>query len=266
VTHHSPSRHWLRKLFGFAFPRTATSWQEPRRRHRPFLEILENRLTPSTANQNFVSLGYQDLLHRQADVNGLNAATSFLDLGGSRLQWVQTVLISTEYLTNQVNVVYHRFLARAADPDGLNAAMAFLQHGGTVEQLGAAVANSAEFLAFNGGTNDGWLDGLYAALESVGSPPGTINLGSKADWDAAFARGVTRLEVAQMLISGFQFSTATATTFYQIYLRRDPEPAGLDSAARADFQFGSAGTRAQFVASPEYFTFAQINPPTPILP
>jgi hypothetical protein len=218
----------------------------------------------ATPNQNFVSQVYSDLLLRQVDIGGLNAATNFLNSGGSRVQVLLAVETSTEYLTNQVNAaVYHRFLGRAADPNGLNAAVAFIQHGGTVEQLIVTVADSPEFLALHGGTNDGWLDGMYAAL-NLGNPPGTVDATSRSGWDAVFARGVTRLEVANLLVTGIQVRTATVTLIYQQYLRRNPDPVGLSSATSAELQFGSALVRANLLASPEYFAFAQINPQTPI--
>jgi hypothetical protein len=229
------------------------------------LEALETRLTPAVAtpNQNFVSQVYLDLLHRQVDPAGLATWSGLLDNGLSRTQMVRDLELTTEYLTGLVNVVYNRLLSRMADMAGLQSSISFLQQGNEAEQLVVQVANSPEFLAKNGGTNDGFVTGLYAAL-LLGSPPGTVDASGRAAWDMAFANGTTRLQAANSMVESTQFNQVLVKLIYTTNLHRSVDAAGLSAWTPYVTQFGYLATVATIVGGPEYFSNAQQNAPTPI--
>ncbi len=64
----------------------------------------------------FVSAAYQDLLGRTAETTGVNYWVSFLSTGGTRAQFAQTLLTSSEYRLNTIDSYYQEYLGRGAGP------------------------------------------------------------------------------------------------------------------------------------------------------
>src|SRR5690349_1427913 len=82
------------------------------RRHHPAFEFLESRLTP-TANQNYASYLYANLLGRPGDSAGLAATTAALDAGVSPQQVVLAMESSGEYINDLVMQAYQTYLNRS---------------------------------------------------------------------------------------------------------------------------------------------------------
>jgi hypothetical protein len=233
------------------------------------VETLEDRLTPAVASpsQNFVAQAYLDLLGRQVDPAGLAGWSKLVDSGVSRTQVALDIMSSAEFLTNeQIKPLYGKTLNRAADPGGLAADLSFLQNGGKIEQVIIGILGSPEFFAVHGGTNDSWLDGAYAALQ-LGNPKlglGIVDPAGRAGWDAAFAQGVTRQQVAISLVNGLEYEQNTVSSFYSNFLHRPADTTGLDGWVNLDQVAGQLFVLANIIGSPEYFQNAQSNPQTPL--
>jgi uncharacterized delta-60 repeat protein len=178
-----------------------------------------------TANQRFVGQVYLDLLGRPVDGNGLAQWSAMLDQGASRMQVVQQIQASQEFLTGEVTSLYAQYLHRSVDPTGLNGFLSFLRSGGTIEQLVSILVSSPEFRqGQGGGTNDGFLTALYQdaldrAVDSVG----------RSSWDQAFANGASSVQVAGAILASTEYRQDVVEQGYGLYLRRQADSIGLSN-------------------------------------
>jgi N-acetylneuraminic acid mutarotase len=178
---------------------------------------------PDPRNPAFVAQVYLDLLHRPADSGGFTAYVGALNLGlMSRQQLVQSVEVSTEYRTDQINSIYETLLHRPVDPSGLNFLLGFLAMGGTYEQVQEFVAGSNEFFADSGGTNDGFLNALYQ--DALGRAP---DVAGRAAFDQFLAQGGTRTQVAAMVYTSTEYRIDLVNGWYLAFLHRPADPLGL---------------------------------------
>ena len=128
------------------------------------LEGLEERVTPTAANQSFVDGLYQSILHRPADPNSAGFVQG-LDNGTlNRFEVAFDILTSAEGAGDLTQGAYQQYLKRPADPTGFNAGQLFLENGGDLNQVDIALASSNEFFTNEGGgTNAGYVNALYMA-------------------------------------------------------------------------------------------------------
>jgi hypothetical protein len=203
------------------------------------------------ANLYYVQNLYTDLLHRPLDPNGQASFVGALDNGQSpRAQVVQAILGSNEYRANVVNSLYQTYLHRPADPSSLTGFIVFLANGGTNEQLAAMLAGSAEFFNDNGGTNAGFVDGLYRG--ALGRP---ADAGGLAAWQSVLQSGATRTQVASAIFGSSEYRSDLVQSLYQRFLHRPADNGGLGLFTSA-LQNG-ARDEAIIIAlagSVEYFT------------
>jgi hypothetical protein len=214
---------------------------------RTDVRILDN---DGTRNQRFVAQLYLDLLRRPVDPTGLANYTGALNLGASRLQVAQSIQASREYLTVLVNERYLRFLGRPADLNGLTANVNFLASGGRLEQFEAALLGSAEFFQVKGkGTIPGFLDELFEY--TVGRH---IDAASKQTYTQMLTSGATRTAVARQVLARVDALQFRVNGFYQQFLRRAADTAGLNANVTA-LQQGATVQRiiANLVSSAEYY-------------
>src|SRR5207253_5590128 len=112
----SSRKRWNRDNSAIARP----SGAKFRARHFcPWLELLETRVVPSTANQAFLGQFYPDMFHRPLDSSGAASWGGLLDLGVAREQVVQAIAQRQEYRTGLVTHLYQDLLHRQPDPAGL---------------------------------------------------------------------------------------------------------------------------------------------------
>jgi hypothetical protein len=190
--------------------------------------ILEELLpdgTRGSASQRWVSELYRDLLHRPVDPVGLATWSRLVDQGVPRSSLVIQLEGSTEYRTILVNQVYHLLLHRDADAAGLRLGLFFLGRGGTVEGLEALLASSPEYFENRGGnTNAGFLSALYQDLLMRG-----VDSQGQQAFLSALTAGVSRDQVASILLSSPEYLSDLTTGFYQQLLDRQPDTAGLNN-------------------------------------
>jgi hypothetical protein len=180
-------------------------------------------------NQQFIMQAYLDLLQRPVDPGGLAGWTTFLMMGGTRQQVALGIESSQEYRQLVVQQLYMQYLHRSADPAGLAMFTAFLAAGGTDEQIAAQLAGSQEFFQTQGGgTNDGFLAALYQdALGRAIDPSG------QATFAQFLANGASRTQIAAFLLRSTEYLQDVVQTFYQTFLHRAADTAGLNADVSA---------------------------------
>ncbi len=169
---------------------------------------------------------------------------------------VKALQNSAEFRTAQVQGLYQSILGRAADPVGLKNAVNLLLNTPYVPgsddplvQLKANLYGSAEYFQRKGGTNSGFLAGLYQDI--LGRP---IDAAGALTYGTALANGSSRTLVAKTLLYGNEALTITVNGFYQTYLRRAGDAAGLAKFV-TDLRNGKRqdDVVAALMASDEYF-------------
>jgi uncharacterized delta-60 repeat protein len=183
-----------------------------------------------TASQRFVAQAYLDLLQRTAEPGGLSYWSGVLDQGqATRDQVASGIEASPEYRAIEVQGMFGLLLNRAPTSDEVNAYGSFLATGGTVEQAEAAVTGSAEYAHNHGGTNDGFLDGLFRDAFGRAVDPAARNA-----LDQVLATGVmTRQQVGAVIFGSVEYFADLVQGFYHRFLHRPADPIGLADAVNA---------------------------------
>lgn len=200
-------------------------------------------------DQQFVSKLYGDLLHRVADAAGLDYWSGRLAAGLSRSQLALDLEDTAEYRQGQVDSLFQHYLHRGADPAALQHMSALLAAGTTDEALAATIAGSDEYFKLHGGTNDGFLNGLF--LDALGRP---IDPGAKASLEQALAQGASRLQIAQLALGSHEYHALVVENIYAELLNRSADTAGDTYWADAlDRGLTAEQLLASVVESQEYF-------------
>jgi hypothetical protein len=183
-----------------------------------------------TPSQSYVAQLYRDLLHREAEPAGLAFWSGLLDRKvQTPVQVAWDIETSLEGRTVQVQTAYGKILGRAADPRELSRAVASLRQGGTIEQLEANLIGSPEYLRTRGG---GTRAGFEAALfhDVLGQP---IDPRSRANFTRLLAGGMTRAELARVLMRSNRAEVVQAADLSRKFAHREADPASLKSYSRA---------------------------------
>lgn len=193
----------------------------------------------STANAAFVCALYEDLLGRLADPGGLVTWQAALSSGESRSQVALAILSSQEYRTDLITAYYEKFLDRAPDPAGLSTWLFAFASGASDEQVIGSILATPEFWADAGSTPSGFVTGLYENL--LGRSPDPVGL---ADWETFVEAPGTSpycppgqpycvtggwFTAALGIMSSQEYLSDLVTSYYQAYLGRQPDPAGLST-------------------------------------
>ncbi len=156
-------------------------------------------------------------------------------------------LDSVEARTNLIRNYYVRFLGRAAEAAGLQHWLTVLASGGRVEDVLIGVLASAEYFDRHGGTDAGFLRGLYQ--EIFGRLPAQAEVDA---WLPVLQTG-SRSVVVRGFVTSAEFRTGLIQGWYQRYLGRAADTAGLH-AWLEQLRRGATQDQIQAVilASPEY--------------
>jgi hypothetical protein len=172
-------------------------------------------------NNLFVASVYELLLNRYPDA-GAAYWVNLMNNGDSAPGVVLGIEGSTEYLNDQVTAMYKLYLQRSPDTAGEQAWTSFLQAGGTLEQVAAGLASSQEFYVLQGGTNQGFLTGLYSDVLNRGPSTGEL-----AGWETALDAGVSRASVAVFFLTSQEYRTDFVQNDYMTFLMRSADSGGL---------------------------------------
>jgi hypothetical protein len=182
---------------------------------------FSNSIGTSTANQAYVANIYQLLLSRVPDPSS-STWVDLLDHGASPASVVLAIEASTEYLNDQVSAMYQLYLQRVPDAGGAQHWVSLLQAGGTLEQVAAALSSSQEYFVLHGGTNQGFITGLYANVLNRSASTGEI-----ATWETALDSGASRASVAAAFLASQEYRTNLVQNDYATFLDRAADPGGL---------------------------------------
>ncbi len=173
----------------------------------------------ATANQVLVENFYEVLLGRPADA-GAAGFVGELDAGVAPVVVALQLEASLEYREDQVQALYQRYLHRTAEVAGLQGFAAFLGAGGTLEQVAAMLVGSPEYLALHGAGTDAFLGALYE--DALGRP---ADAGGLAAFGQALAGGMSRAQVAALILSSAEYQGDLVQAGFQAVLGRPADPA-----------------------------------------
>lgn len=211
--------------------------------------VVADALSGLSADQQFVSKLYGDLLGRSADAAGLAYWSGRLAAGLSRSQLALDLEDTAEYRQGQVDSLFQHYLHRGADPAALQNMSALLAAGTSDEALAATIAGSDEYFKLHGGTNDGFLNGLF--LDVLGRP---IDPGTKSAFEQALAQGASRLQIAQLALGSHEYHALVVENIYAELLNRSTDTAGNAYWADAlDRGLADEQLLASVTESQEYF-------------
>jgi hypothetical protein len=214
-----------------------------------------------TANADFVEALYRAILDRNADPGGLAAWTGLLTSRAmSRLQVAQGIRQSQEHFQQEVTDFYMTMLGRAPDPAGLQSWVNILGSGQmTEEQVAVGFLDSQEYL--NKGDKY-FVDHMYLSLlgrtfDSNGEQHWLNVLGDDATGKPTHAATMTHVQVIGGFLNSQESLTRLVQGYYQVFLQRLADPAGLSDWLTLLGRGGSFLTIGQgFLSSQEFYNNA----------
>jgi hypothetical protein len=200
------------------------------------------------ANTVFVGSVYALLLNRAPDAgggtfwaNGLNSQTF------TPASVVLGIEGSAEYIADQIDAMYPRYLNRPAGPQDQQNWVAFIRAGGTFEQVAAALVNSQEFYVLNGGTDQGFINGLYSDVLKRGATTAEL-----AYWETVLDSGASRASVVIAFVTSQEYRADVVKNDYTTFLNRAADPGALTFWVSAlNARFTDQELLAQILGSPE---------------
>ena len=138
---------------------------------------------------------------------------------------------SPEYLTDVVASLYQHYLHRGLDA-GAQGWVNQLLGGTSIESVTASIVSSPEYFADQGGTNTGYINGLYQYI--LGRPADSSGLSS---WLTYLNSGGLRDQAAMGFLTSTEYRSDLVESYYSSYLGRTADAGGLASWVQA-FQSG----------------------------
>lgn len=175
------------------------------------------------ANTIFVASAYELLLHRAPDASGVGFWSDGLNSGTLTTAGVVLGIEgSAEYIADQIDVMYLRYLNRPTDTQARQYWVGFVQAGGTFEQVAEAMVSSQEYYVLQGGTDQGFITGLYR--EVLTRNPSTADL---AYWETALDSGTSRASVAIAFLTSYEYFAELVQYDYMASLLRAADSDGI---------------------------------------
>ncbi len=202
-----------------------------------------------SANARFVVDGYQQLLGRTADTDGLDFHLSRLASGGdtSRYAFTYSMLFSVEGSRQEVERAYTGLLSRSADAAGEEYWTDHLQGHGVLD-LRVLLMSSDEYWRGSGDSDADWLEALYQDI--LGRPSDTTG---RQYWSGQIDDGVARPLIAAGLYLSDEALGRRVDTYYDETLDRQPTVDERIEAIATIRSRGERELRARLWASDEAF-------------
>jgi hypothetical protein len=212
-------------------------------------------------NVAYVSQLYTDLLKRSLDGTGTARWVGGLDAGTYTDADVATGITgSREYDGDVVDGFYVTYLHRHAEPgaSGIEYWINQMQSGLNAEVIRAGILGSDEYFNDVGGDNTSFITALYETF--LGRPPENAPTGLpywlgvlQADVTNGMTAGQAREAVSAAISNSDENRIDVVTSFYETFLQRAPDPAGLANWVQ---QLANGVSQpaiiTAFVTSPEY--------------
>jgi hypothetical protein len=183
------------------------------------IHVLAPITTTDTA---MVAQAFSDVLGRPIRPSEVTYWNGQFANGLTPLEAAQQILQSGEYRTKFADAVYQSYLGRPADSTGQSYVSQLFQQGATSQQIKALVLASPEYFQKNGGTNDGFLAGLYRDV--LGVP---LDDAGRATYGAQLAAGASRYDVALAVLRSPAAADRLVQQAYLKLLHRPADDAGL---------------------------------------
>ena len=184
------------------------------------LEQLEDRLVLSSPSS-FVTSLYVNLLGRQPGATELPGWVNMISSGVTYQQIATDIWDSVEHRTDQVDAYYVNYLHRAPDPAGESGWILALETGYLNEQgVKTGFLTSNEYLN-DYPTPQAYVNALY--LNILGRNPQPAE---ELQWVSILQQTSNTYVVAALLTSTESY-TRIVTAYYQSWLLRAPDAAGL---------------------------------------
>jgi hypothetical protein len=206
---------------GMTFTATATSPENNDVLQSGNTSAFSNVVDFGTANQAYVANVYQLLLSRVPDPSS-SVWVSDLDNGAAPASVVLAIQGSAEYLNDQVAAMYNLYLHRNPDTAGGQYWVSFLQAGGTFEEVAAGLTSSQEYFVLEGGTNQGFITGLYEEILNRSASNAEI-----AGWETVLDNGASRFDVSFAFLTSQEYRTDLVQAYYMTFLLRPADSGGL---------------------------------------
>jgi hypothetical protein len=207
-----------------------------------------------TAYEAYLNQLYETLLGRPIDATGLSEWSSDLQGGMTPSQVVYDIEQTTEYQTDEVNAAFETLLGTAAPTSAVNYLVGLMHAGADFRIVEAIIVGTPEFYQAAGGTNQDFLNKLYA--DFLGR---TVDATSGTAWENFLAAGGNATEVALGVLYSPEYLTDLVNEDYQTYFGAAAASTSSASvSAYASALQGGTLNNAQVVAtmlgSPEYGT------------
>lgn len=208
---------------GYSFTATATGPRLDSNQNGNNTSEFSNAISISSAtpNQAYIANVYQLLLNRLPDPSAA-AWVDDLNNGVSPAAVLLAIEGSEEYTSDQVDALYLHYLDRPADPQGRQYWAGVVQAGGAFEQVAAGLASSQEYYTLHGGTNEGFISGLYADVLNRGATTSDL-----AVWEPVLNSGASRASVAAFFLASQEYRTNLVQNDYTTFLHRAADSGGI---------------------------------------
>jgi uncharacterized protein GlcG (DUF336 family) len=194
--------------------------------------------TPGSIESQFVNELYQDVLHRSASPADVSYFLNEVDNGLPLGVIVDNFLTSPEYHAGEVANDFATYLGRSPDPAGAAFWQSQLDAGTPESQFITSLIASPEYYTKHGGTDSGFIGGIYQDVLARPATPGDLTY-----WGGQLAGGQTRSAVAAAFVNSPEHLATVIDGYYNDYLKRPAEPAAI--AFWENFLAGS-GTKVAF--------------------
>src|SRR5262249_35269858 len=211
--------------------------------------VLPVQQDPLTA---YIASLYGSILDRAPDVAGYSGWRQFLQTGGSHEQVVQAIWESPEHRGIQVDAFYQNLLHRAADARGRAGFVHLMLSGATEYDVQRMIIASPEYRSLHP-DNVSFLNGVYndvlaRAIDPIG----------QSGWQSAMQNGMSRDDVARLVLTSPEHEMQVVDFYYQAFLERQAQP--TERQGWLAYLLQSSPTPDQvaelFLASGEFFSLS----------
>ena len=170
----------------------------------------------------FVVNAYREFLGRDPRTAEEDFWTNEMSFGIDRTRFTWALARSDEWLRYELDKMYRGALGRAADEGGLRYWSSYVRGGGRLTEVGSYLYASDEFYERSGGTDRGFVTGLYHAL--LGRAPDATGL---RHWLQAMSRGLPRAGVTASFYGSIESRRSRVEALYRDLLGRGADAGGL---------------------------------------
>ncbi|MBI2927940.1 MAG: right-handed parallel beta-helix repeat-containing protein [Verrucomicrobia bacterium] len=180
--------------------------------------------SPFPPNQNFIKQLERDFFGGPPDGPSFSGFLDQLNTGTPRDDVTREILNSQEAQQHVVQMAYQTYLGRQPTSDELAQGTQTLASGGHHEQVISFVFGSTDYFDLVGENNPAFVQNAYAGLLSRAVQPVEQETALQG-----LASGMTRQDVANVILGGPEYRTHVVQDFYQHYLRRQPNSMERDA-------------------------------------